>query len=98
MTTSQETINNESYIGFSEIKNNINDISFEVIRCEKRKKSVSFKQSIDIISIDNHKTLTRKMSTPHTVIESNLKKVEFAQSLDDNIFDEDKKCFLCSIF
>ena len=98
MTTSQETVNNESYIGFSEIKNNINNISFEVIRTERKKKTVSFSGSIDIIKVDNHKNLTRRMSTPSSVIEKNLKKVEFAESLDETIFEDNQKCFLCSIF
>ena len=98
MTTSQETINKETCIDFSEIQKNINNISLEVKRSEQRKKSVSFSQSVDIISIDNHKNLTRTMSTPHSVIEKNLKKVEFAQSLDESIFEDNNKCFLCSIF
>ena len=98
MTTSQEINNNEPYIGFSEIKNNINDISFEVIRSEKKKKTVSFSGSIDIIQVDNHKNYTRTMSTPSSVIEKNLKKVEFAESLDETIFEDNQKCFLCSIF
>ena len=98
MTTSQKRTNSEPFIDFSEIKNNINDISFEVIRSEKKKKSVSFSGAIDIIKVENHKNLTRTMSTPSSEIEKNLKKVEFAESLDETIFEDNQKCFLCSIF
>ena len=38
------------------------------------------------------------MSTPHNIIEENLKKVEFAKTLDDTIFEDEQKCFLCQIF
>ncbi len=72
--------------------------NFEVIRVEKRKKTVSFSHSVDIVNVENQKQLTRRMSTPHNIIEENLKKVEFAKTLDDTIFEDEQKCFLCQIF
>ena len=63
--------NSETINLFSDNKDDNIINNFEVIRVKKRKKTVSFSHSVDIVNVENQKQLTRRMSTPHNIIEEN---------------------------
>ena len=63
--------NSETINLFSDNKDDNIINNFEVIRVKKRKKTVSFSHSVDIVNVENQKQLTRRISTPHNIIEEN---------------------------